>query len=156
MPASSRSTSRRPRAAAGALGEARFDWEEFLAAKDVEIARLSGIYVRNLANAGAELIHARASLVDAHTVALADRDQPVTAEKILIATEALARPAQGGGGDRANAITSNEAFHLKALPERMLIAGGGYIAVEFASIFNGMGVKTTLGLSRGQHPARFR
>ncbi len=125
------------------LGEARFDWEEFLAAKDIEIARLSGVYVMNLANAGADLIHARASLVDAHTVALADRDQPVTAEKILIATGAWpVLPKEVAGIEHA--ITSNEAFHLKALPERMLIAGGGYIAVEFAGIFNGLGVKTTL------------
>src|ERR1700756_2523752 len=65
---------------------ATFDWPRFIAAKDIEIARLSGIYVTNLQNAGADLIHARAELRDAHTVALGDRDRTFSAEKILIAT----------------------------------------------------------------------
>ena len=124
------------------VGESTFDWPAFIAEKDKEIARLSGIYVRNLQNAGAELVHAHASLIDAHTVALAGQE-PVTAEKILIATGGRPwMPKDLPGVEHA--ITSNEAFHLPELPKRIVIAGGGYIAVEFAGIFNGLGVETTL------------
>jgi len=120
-----------------------FDWSRFLDAKDREIARLSGIYVTNLANAGAELVHDKARLVDAHTVELVNAGRKVTAERILIATGG--RPwAPAGLPGVEHAISSNEAFHLQDLPKRILIAGGGYIAVEFAGIFNGLGVDTTL------------
>ncbi len=125
------------------VAETSFDWPRFLAAKDNEIARLSGIYVTNLQNAGADLVHARARLTDAHTVELVGKDRSVTAEKILVATggrPALPRDLEG----IEHAITSNEAFHLQTLPKRILIVGGGYIAVEFAGIFNGLGVKTSL------------
>jgi len=121
---------------------ASFDWPRFLAAKDIEIARLSGVYVTNLQNAGADLAHARARLEDAHTVALADRDRTYSAEKVLIATGA--RPSLPATPGIELAITSNEAFHLPNLPKSILIVGGGYIAVEFAGIFNGLGVATTL------------
>jgi len=124
------------------LGEARFDWAEFLAEKDKEIARLSGIYVRNLQNAGAELAHGKARLIDAHTVEI-DKIGRKTADKILIATGGRPwMPAELPGVELA--ITSNEAFHLPELPKRIVIAGGGYIALEFAGIFNGLGVETTL------------
>ena len=124
------------------VGNATFDWPAFLADKDKEIARLSGIYVRNLHNAGAELVHGKAHLVDAHTVEVAGRGA-VTADKILIATGGKPwRPHELPGCELA--ITSNEAFHLEQLPKRIVIAGGGYIAVEFAGIFNGLGVETTL------------
>jgi glutathione reductase (NADPH) len=121
---------------------AEFDWARFLEAKDIEIARLSGIYVTNLQNAGADLAHARAELEDAHTIKLADRDRTYSADKVLIATGAkpVAPPIPG----IELSITSNEAFHLDKLPGRILIVGGGYIAVEFAGIFNGLGVETTL------------
>jgi glutathione reductase (NADPH) len=123
--------------------ESKFDWPTFLTAKDIEISRLSGVYVTNLRNAGADLAHARAVLTDAHTIALADRDKPVTAGKVLIATGGRpVKPSHIPGIDLA--ITSNEAFHLPQLPKRILIVGGGYIAVEFAGIFNGLGVETTL------------
>jgi glutathione reductase (NADPH) len=122
--------------------QASFDWPAFLRAKDIEIARLSGIYVTNLQNAGADLAHARAELEDAHTVKLADRDRAYSAEKVLIATGG--RPTRPDIPGIELSITSNEAFHLAALPKRMLIVGGGYIAVEFAGIFNGLGVETTL------------
>jgi glutathione reductase (NADPH) len=121
---------------------ATFDWPRFIAAKDIEIARLSGIYVTNLQNAGAYIVHGRAELKDAHTISLADRDRPVTAEKILIATGA--RPSAPPIPGIEHAISSNEAFHLEQLPKSILIVGGGYIAVEFAGIFNGLGVATTL------------
>jgi glutathione reductase (NADPH) len=122
---------------------ATFDWARFLETKDIEIARLSGVYVTNLQNAGADLVHARAELHDPHTVKLNDRDHAFSAEKVLIATGA--RPSLPAGIPGIElAITSNEAFHLPKLPESILIVGGGYIAVEFAGIFNGLGVKTTL------------
>lgn len=121
---------------------ATFDWPRFIAAKDIEIARLSGIYVTNLQNAGADLAHARAELEDAHTIKLGDRDRSYSTEKVLIATGAQPTVPPIPGVELA--ITSNEAFHLEKLPESILIVGGGYIAVEFAGIFNGLGVKTTL------------
>jgi len=123
--------------------DSKFDWPAFIAAKDIEIGRLSGIYVTNLHNAGADLINARAELTDAHTLAVADRDKPLTAAKVLIATGARpVAPSNIPGIELA--ISSNEAFHLPQLPKRILIVGGGYIAVEFAGIFNGLGVETTL------------
>ena len=124
------------------IENATFDWEAFLAEKDKEIARLSGIYVRNLQNAGVELAHGKARLIDAHTVEI-DKIGTRTAEKILIATGGRPwMPTDLPGFELA--ISSNEAFHLPALPKRIVIAGGGYIAVEFAGIFNGLGVHTTL------------
>ncbi|MCR5876064.1 glutathione-disulfide reductase [Phenylobacterium sp. J426] len=121
---------------------ASFDWPEFLREKDKEIARLSGIYVRNLQNAGAELVHGKARLIDRHTVEVENRGR-VTAGKILIATGGTPwMPTELPGIEHA--ITSNEAFHIDELPKRIVIAGGGYIAVEFAGIFAGLGVDTTL------------
>jgi glutathione reductase (NADPH) len=133
------------------IPEATFDWRTFLEAKDVEIARLSGIYVANLTKAGAELVHARAMVKDAHTLEIAGKGT-VTADKILIATGG--RPTVPAGVEGVeHAITSNEAFHLETLPESILVVGGGYIAVEFAGIFAGLGVKTTL-LYRGPNILR--
>ena len=133
------------------VGESRFDWPKFIAAKDKEIARLSGIYVRNLQNAGAEMAHGKARMVDAHTIEVEGRGR-VTADKILIATGARPwMPADLPGIEHA--ITSNEAFHLPELPKRIVIAGGGYIALEFAGIFNGLGVETTL-VHRGPNVLR--
>ncbi|HEX3701600.1 MAG TPA: glutathione-disulfide reductase [Phenylobacterium sp.] len=121
---------------------ARFDWSRFLAEKDKEIARLSGVYVRNLENAGAELVHGKARLTDGHTVEVEGHGR-ATAGKILVATGGRPwMPKQLAGVEHA--ITSNEAFHLTELPKRIVIAGGGYIAVEFACIFNGLGVETHL------------
>src|SRR5437764_3875047 len=121
---------------------ARFDWSAFLAEKDKEIARLSGVYVRNLQNAGAELAHGKARLLDAHTVEVAGHGT-VTTDKVLIATGGQAwRPSDIPGCELG--ITSKEAFHLPELPKRIVIAGGGYIAVEFAGIFNGLGGDTGL------------
>jgi glutathione reductase (NADPH) len=126
---------------------ASFDWPKFIQTKDVEIARLSGIYVANLGKAGVELLHGRAVLKDAHTVQMLKKDgspdHEVTAERILIATGGRPwKPEDLPGIEHA--ITSEEAFHLPELPKRILIAGGGYIAVEFAGIFAGLGVETTL------------
>ena len=119
-----------------------FDWPTFLEAKDVEIARLSGIYAANLGKAGVDTFHARAVLKDAHTIDMGDKGV-VTAEKILIATGGRPWVPEDLPGIE-HAITSEEAFHLPELPKRIMIAGGGYIAVEFAGIFAGLGVETTL------------
>jgi glutathione reductase (NADPH) len=127
----------------GGAAAAKFDWPTFLKRKDAEIARLSGIYESNLAKAGAELIRSRAVLVDAHTVELVEQGRTVTADKILIAVGGRVWWPKGIPGIE-HAISSNEAFHLDRLPKSILVAGGGYIAVEFAGIFNGLGVDTTL------------
>ena len=133
------------------IEKASFDWAHFLEEKDKEIARLSGIYVRNLQNAGAELAHGKARLTDAHTIEI-DKVGTKTADKILIATGGRPwMPKDLPGVELA--ITSNEAFHLPQLPKSIVIAGGGYIAVEFAGIFNGLGVEVTL-LHRGPNVLR--
>jgi len=121
-------------------GEPRFDWATLLANKDREIARLNGVYERVLSLAGVEIMRGRASVVDAHTVEIGGRR--FTARHILLATGSWPTVPEIPG--REHAITSNEAFHLERLPRRALLIGGGYIAVEFASIFNGLGVQTVL------------
>jgi glutathione reductase (NADPH) len=122
------------------LGEASFDWGTLLANKDREIARLNGVYESVLAKAGAQILRGRACVVDAHTVELGGKRYG--ARHILVATGSWPRLPQIPG--RELAITSNEAFHLEKLPRRALVVGGSYIAVEFASIFQGLGVETTL------------
>ena len=122
------------------LGEASFDWATLLANKDREIARLNGVYESVLAKAGAQILRGRATVVDPHTVELGGRRYG--AQHILVATGSWPQLPQIPG--RELAITSNEAFHLDKLPRRALVVGGGYVAVEFASIFQGLGVETTL------------
>ena len=117
------------------------DWPALIASKDAEISRLEGIYRSLLANAGAELIEGRGTVTGAHSVKVGDRE--LTAERILVATGGWPQIPDVPGLVEA-AITSNEALDLPRLPERMLIYGAGYIAVEFASIFNGFGVETHL------------
>jgi len=124
-----------------AVGESRFDWATLIANKDKEIARLEGLYRKGLENAGARLIDGRAVLVDSHTVRVGG--ETFTAEHILVATGGRPNPHVALPG-REHCITSNEAFHLEELPASIAIEGGGYIAVEFANIFHGLGVKTTL------------
>ncbi len=125
------------------VGETTFDWKKLIAAKDKEIARLEGLYRRGLENNGAELIDSRAELVDAHTIRLVKTGKTVTAEKIIIATGGAPNPHAALPGHEL-CISSNEAFDLPELPRSILIAGGGYIAVEFANIFHGLGVDVTL------------
>lgn len=134
--------------------EAAFDWPTLIANKDREIARLEAIYRRNVEGAGAETFHARAELVDRHTIRLVGEGRSVTAETILIATggRPAAHPALPG---HEHCITSNEAFHLDTLPEAIVIEGGGYIAVEFANIFHGLGVATTLVYRGAEILSRF-
>jgi len=125
------------------VGERQFDWPRLIANKDAEIDRLNKIYIRNLDAAGVEIFQSRAVLKDAHTVHLVAENRDVTAEHILISTGARPNLDPGIKGIE-HAITSNEAFHLKRLPGRIVIAGAGYIAIEFAGIFNGLGVDTTV------------
>ncbi|CUH88504.1 Glutathione amide reductase [Phaeobacter sp. CECT 5382] len=117
-----------------------FDWDSFKGKLHAELDRLEGIYRGILKNNGVTSYDARATLVDAHTVALSDGSQK-TAKHILIATGGWPTVPEFPGSDLA--ITSNEMFHLDKLPEAILIVGGGYIASEFAGIMNGLGVKTT-------------
>ncbi len=126
-----------------------FDWRTLVANKDREIERLNGVYAQLLADAGVALLRARATLLDAHTVEVDGRR--ISARYILVATGGWpVRPDVPGA---EYAITSNEAFHLNELPRRVLVVGGGYIAVEFASIFNGLGADTTL-IYRGERLLR--
>jgi glutathione reductase (NADPH) len=122
------------------LGEPRFDWGTLLANKDREIARLNAVYEALLARAGAQILRARATVIDPHTVEAGGRRY--SARHILVATGSWPQVPQIPG--RELAITSNEAFFLEKLPRRALVVGGGYVALEFASIFNGLGVETTL------------
>jgi glutathione reductase (NADPH) len=128
--------------------QVEFDWPTLIANKDAEIDRLNKVYMKNLEAAGVELHHCRAELRDAHSVRLIGEERHVTAKYILIATGGVPNVDPGLPGVE-HVITSNEAFHLEQLPERIVVAGGGYIAVEFAGIFNGLGVDTTL-LYRGE------
>ena len=125
------------------VGETSFDWQKLIANKDFEIARLEGLYRKGLSNAGATQFESRATLVDSHTVRISATGALLTAETIVIATGGRANPHQALPGHDL-CITSNEAFHLEALPRCIVIEGGGYIAVEFANIFHGLGVETTL------------
>jgi glutathione reductase (NADPH) len=122
--------------------EPTFDWPTLIANKDKEIDRLELAYVANLEKPGVDIIRSRAVLADPHTVRLASGES-VRAAHILIATGGA--PSLGGPiPGREHVISSNEAFHLPALPPRILIQGGGYIAVEFAGIFAGLGSAVTL------------
>ncbi|HWA38677.1 MAG TPA: glutathione-disulfide reductase [Burkholderiales bacterium] len=122
------------------VGAPSFDWQKLLANKDREITRLNGVYERILALAGVEIFRGRATVVSPHSVRVGEKTH--TARHILVATGSwpVVPPIPG----REHAITSNEAFSLPRLPARALVVGGGYIALEFASIFHGLGVKTTL------------
>ncbi len=117
-----------------------FDWSTLIANKDQEIDRLNGIYENLLKNAGVDMFHGTASLVDTNTVRV--DEQSLQADKILIATGGtpFLPPIPG----IEHAITSNEVFHLSEQPKTAVVVGGGYIAVEFAGIFNGLGTDTTL------------
>src|ERR1700760_3424207 len=119
-----------------------FDWRTLVANKDREIARLEGIYTSNVEKTGAEVVKTRAVLQDAHTVRLAD-GKTVKARYILIATGGAPNHGTMIPGIE-HVISSNEAFHLPELPKRIVIQGGGYIALEFAGIFAGFGSDVTV------------
>ena len=119
-----------------------FHWPTLIANKDKEIARLEGIYTSNVEKSGAQILKTRAVLEDAHTLRLAT-GETVKAEHILIATGSAPYHGPVIPGIE-HVISSNEAFHLPALPKRVLIQGGGYIALEFACIFAGFGSDVTV------------
>jgi glutathione reductase (NADPH) len=120
------------------VGAARFDWATLIENVHSEVARLNGVYANLLDSAGVERIEGRARILDPHTVAVGERR--FSAANILVATGSWPNLPEVPGIEHA--ITSNEAFHLKQLPGRVLIVGGGYIAVEFAGIFHGLGART--------------
>jgi glutathione reductase (NADPH) len=138
------------------VGETKFDWPTLVANKDREIARLESVYTRNVRVAGVEIFADRAVFEGPHTLRLLNENRTVTADKILIATgnrptRELGTSHVVHGGNLC--ITSNEAFHLEKLPSRILIAGGGYIALEFAHIFHGLGVDVSI-IYRGEKVLR--
>src|ERR1700761_3155909 len=128
-----------------------FDWKTLVANKDKEIARLEGLYMANVSKAGAEVVKTRAVIEDAHTLRLGD-GRKVTAKYILIATGGAPNHGPKIPGIE-HVISSNEAFHLPELPKRVVIQGGGYIALEFACIFAGFGSDVTV-IYRGDNILR--
>ncbi len=134
------------------VGEPSFDWKTLIANKDREIDRLNGVYIGNLDRSGVEILQTRAEVVDPHTVRLLGEDRTITADRILIAVGATPFLDDTVSGIE-HVITSNEAFHLETFPQSIVVCGGGYIAVEFAAIFAGLGAKTTL-LYRGEEILR--
>ncbi|BCB07961.1 glutathione reductase [Vreelandella venusta] len=130
-------------------GPAVFEWSVLRDNKISEIKRLNGIYQRMLEGAGVVLLHARATVTGAHSVSLASEEgiTQVTAQKILLATGGWPWVPDFPGSEYT--VTSNQVFDLDAFPDRFLVLGGGYIAVEFASIFNGLGSETHL-IYRGE------
>ncbi len=133
------------------IPEFSFDWTTLVANKDKEIARLEGIYTSNVEKSGAQVVKSRAVIEDAHTLRLAD-GKKVTAKYILIATGG--RPNHGKEiPGIEHVISSDEAFHLAELPKRIVIQGGGYIALEFAGIFRGYGADVTV-IYRGDNILR--
>lgn len=120
-------------------GEPGFHWPTLRDNKKAEIGRLNGIYDNLLGSAGAEIIHGRARFIDSHSIEV--NGQTYTAERIIIATGGW--PFVPDIPGREHAVTSNEIFDLETFPKRIIVVGGGYIAVEFAGIFNGLGAKTT-------------
>ncbi len=121
------------------VGQHTLDWRRLIENKNREIERLNGIYRTLLNNSGVTIHEARAKLIDAHSILVGG--QEVTADKILVATGGWPTVPQISGKEYA--ITSNEAFFLDKLPERVVMVGGGYIAVEFAGIFHGYGAQVT-------------
>jgi glutathione reductase (NADPH) len=126
------------------LGKATFDWPTLIAAKNGEIDRLEGIYRRLLSDTGVTLLPGRGKVIDPHTVEIAGKRY--TTERIMIATGATPVLPDIPGADLG--ITSNDALDLPELPGQILIVGGGYIALEFAGIFRGLGAEVTLAVRR--------
>ena len=134
------------------VGNAAFDWATLRDNVQKEVTRLSGIYTSNLHKAGVTPFEERAELVDAHTLKLVKSGSEIRAERILIATGGAPQLLDGLPGLK-HGITSNEAFLLEKFPERILIVGGGYVALEFANIFHGLGAKTRI-VHRGDRMLR--
>jgi glutathione reductase (NADPH) len=122
------------------IAPGRHDWAALIAAKDREIGRLNATYKRLLEGAGVRHFEARAVFVDAHTIHVGGHT--VTAERVVIATGGRPMPPPFAGGEHC--IVSDEAFHLPEFPKRVVLVGGGYIAVEFAGIFRGLGAEVDM------------
>lgn len=122
------------------VGETSFDWKTFITRKDAEIDRLNGLYIKTLEGAGVEIIDGRATVTGPNSVRVGERE--ITAKTILVATGGWPHMPDVPGIEHA--ISSNEAFHLEEQPEHIVVVGGGYIAVEFAGIFHGMGSSVSL------------
>ena len=133
------------------MPEASFDWKKLVSVKDKEIDRLEGLYEKGQNGAGVTVVRSRAVLEDAHTVRLVEENRTIKAKYILVATGA--QPFIPDIPGIEHAISSNEAFDLPEFPKRIVIAGGGYIAVEFAGIFKGLGANVTL-VHRGDNVLR--
>lgn len=127
------------------VGARNFNWQTLIANKDREIARLNGVYEKVLVDNGVRILRARATIADPHTVVVGN--ERLTARYILVATGGWPSTPSIPGGELA--VTSNEAFFLPQFPARVLLVGGGYIGVEFAGIFHGLGAKVTL-VHRGE------
>ena len=134
------------------VGDTSFDWKTLIANKDAEIARLEGLYQKGLDNNGADILNTRATLKGKHEIYLEALDKTVTAERILIAVGGTPNRMTGLDGHEL-CISSDEVFHLEEKPNRIVINGGGYIAVEFACIFAGLGSEVTL-VYRGEEILR--
>jgi glutathione reductase (NADPH) len=134
------------------IGSSSFDWPTLRDNVQKEVTRLSGIYTSNLAKAGVTAFEERAEVIDTHTVKLTRSGGEFSAERILIATGGTPYLPEGLPGVELG-ITSNEAFHLAKLPERVLVVGGGYVALEFANIFHGLGSRVRI-LHRGDRLLR--
>jgi len=127
------------------VGDRRFDWNKLIANKNTEIARLNGIYESLLINSGVKILRSRARIIDAHTIETAG--EHLTTRYILVATGGWPTVPKIPGAELA--ITSNEAFFLKRMPQKVVVVGGGYIGLEFAGIFNGLGAEVTV-VHRGE------
>ncbi len=130
-----------------------FNWQTLIANKDKEIDRLNSIYIRNLKNTGVDIIQSKAILKDAHTIHLTAENRDVTAKHILVATGGTPWTDSSVPGYELG-VSSNEAFHLEDMPQNVVIVGGGYIAIEFAGIFKGLGADVTL-VYRGSDLLRY-
>ncbi len=125
------------------VGESSFDWEKLIANKDQEIDRLEGLYKKGLSNADADIFETRAVLEGPNQVRLLNENRVVSAKRIMIAVGGTPSSLKGvEGADLC--INSDDVFHLDRQPKSIAIFGGGFIAVEFACIFAGLGTKTTL------------
>lgn len=130
------------------VGDTSFDWKTLVANKEAEITRLEGLYKSGLNSNNVDVFDSRAELRGPNEIWLKSANRSVTAERILIAVGGTPNPHAGLEGHELG-IVSDQAFDLDTLPESIVIAGAGYIAVEFAGIFNGLGVDTTI-LYRGE------
>ena len=122
------------------VGERQFDWNKLIANKNTEIARLNGIYENLLVKSGVKILRGRARVADAHTISVGGKR--VTTRYILVATGGWPTRPHVPGGELA--ISSNEAFFLDRMPARIVIVGGGYVGLEFAGIFHGLGARVTV------------